>query len=112
VSLATDQFTCASGTWVLAANAPFYRTDSSQIRLFDVTASTGLRYGTPIWVNNDAGGSSGLSFLYHTFANTSSNTYRIEYQVLTTRATDGLGRAAGFTGNEEVYTQVSLQKIR
>jgi len=110
VALASNEFTLQPGNWTLIAQQPFYRTDISQIRLYDVTGSNAICYGTAANSENTNNISTVVSILYTTFTVSTATDYRIEYYASTTRSGTGLGLAIG-TGSEEIWTQVLLTKL-
>jgi hypothetical protein len=106
---ATGAFALATGTYFLCSNAPAYRVDNHQSRLFNITGGTTEDLGSPEFADNATQGDQTRTFINHIFTIGSSTTFSIEHQCTTTRATDGFGLAAGF--DREVYTEVSIIKL-
>jgi hypothetical protein len=107
-SLATNQVTLPAGTYEVRGRQVFFQTVLSQIRLQNITASTTLLTGesqaSGVGDNTTIGCSiNGLITL------ASSSALSLEYQVSSTKATNGLGTACSF-GNE-VYATIEFKKI-
>ena len=106
-SVSSNQFTLVAGTYIIRAFAAFYRTNSTQIRLRNVTDST-YWYGTS---NYAAQGSNvGITVqVYGAETIASSKTYRIEYQV-SNAPSDGLGVDPTYANNTFMYVIINRIK--
>ncbi len=111
-SLASNEFTLQAGTYKIEWDAPFFVTNRAATRLYNVTDAAVAATGTCIFCSSGssvAGISSGVTYL--TLA--SAKDFRVEYQVETTAASNGLGVStlAGF-GEVETFTTVKIQKVK
>jgi len=106
VSSGVITFTNA-GTYRIEVDVPFFTTDMSNIRLYDITGTAVLKYGQAVDANSSYG-VGGAAKLAHRFTVSATDTARIEARVETTRATTGLGQATGW--GAEVYATVRIWK--
>jgi len=109
VSIATNAFTLAAGSYLIQWRAPTYYVSGNQTRLYDVTGTAAVQQGSSEFSNggdtNDSIGSARVTVA----ASPGTNVYRIEHYCGNTRATDGFGEAAS-TGSVEIYTLVTIYK--
>ena len=109
-SLASNQFVLPAGTYNVEASAPSVASNSNKLRLRNVTDST-----TSIIGQSEYNQASSIvqvrSFLSGEVTITSSKTFQLEHYTTTARATDGLG-VQTTTGENEVYAQVKITKVR
>jgi len=105
VSITTNEFTLGAGTYLIKWSAPFAEVVFAQTRLYNSTDSTVVQIGQSAIVNASITGFVGGSGRT-TIAG--SKAFRIEYQVNTTKADEGCGRASSF-GTEQ-YTLVEIYK--
>jgi len=101
-------FTLPPGLWLIEWSAPAYIVNGHQSRLFSVTESTVIKYGTA-----EKSGAAGVSVtrsigqaIQNNVANTS---YRIEHRVGSTVSNQGYG--IPFNQGTEVYTTVKCSKL-
>lgn len=102
-SLSNSEFTLPIGRWMIKWACPAYKTGVHQSRLWSVTENSAIQSGSSE-DNNSADNTQTRSFGVAIQNNGAPTTYRIEHRVAVTRATDGFGRPANFSG--EVYTLV------
>ena len=112
VVLASNQFTLEPGTYKINATSPAYKVNSFAIRLYDVTNSAVVKYGSGefCYASDNVQTSSKL-FSLITIG--SSTEYRIEIHCDTAQPGNGLG----VQFNEDatavsVYTQVQIEKLK
>ncbi|HSH17242.1 MAG TPA: hypothetical protein VLD18_14465 [Verrucomicrobiae bacterium] len=108
-SLATNQITLPAGTYEARGSAPASRCDLHKTKLVDVTNTADLIIGQAAQSN------SSTAFVTHShfagrFTLAGTAAIEVQHQCQTTRATDGLGIAAGFS-EVEVYTDILIHKI-
>lgn len=103
--LASNVFTLNPGVYYIEASVPCGLCDSTQLRLYNVTDAAVAILGHTERFNGVYGRVS-LSGKVTVNANTE---FRLEQRVETTRATDGLGNAAGF--GTEVYSEIKAWQI-
>jgi hypothetical protein len=109
-ALASNQFTLPAGRYLIMWSSPGFLINDGQSRLYNLTTAAAVSYGqsvrsvsgTPSTVTSNG---------YYTVDITSSNEYRVEFRCETTRSSDGYGQAGTF-GGSEIYTIVTILKIR
>ena len=103
-------FTLAAGTYLIEYSAPAYDTDTHQAKLYDITGSADLNFGTSeLSGAGDAVATRSFGKFIHTI--TSANVYEIRHYAETSRSGAGLGIAAA-SSNVEVYTMVTITKLK
>jgi hypothetical protein len=110
ITLSSNEFTLPAGTYEVRINAPAYRVDYHQARLYNVSDAVVALTGTSE-IANDSSNTPTHSFITGTFTIASSKTFRVEHDADTTNATSGFGIASSATGVPEVYTQVHIRKL-
>ena len=107
VSISTNEFTLAAGSYLIMWGAPGYRVGNHRTRLYDVTGTAALQPGlSASCANSDIATVSNGSTRV---TPSGSNAYRIEHRSDITRATDGFGYASSFS-TPEIYTSVEIFK--
>jgi len=109
VSIASNQFTLGSGTYVINFTAPAYSAGSHQARLYDITGSAILVLGsTEYGSSSDDTQTNSIGSFIH--SPTSSNTYEIQHRVAVSTNTYGHGVNSNLANNH--YTQVIIYKLK
>ena len=112
VSIATNQFTLAAGSYLIEWSAPALNVSKHQSRLYDVTGTAVVEIGssefTPSPVIHSGGNVQNRSFGSARVSPSGSNAYKIEHNCSITIATIGFGQAASLGG--EQYTIVKIFK--
>lgn len=108
VSLAGNQITLQPGFYRIRASSPAYVSLGHRIRLYDVTAGAPLLIGSSSFSHSHPATSMTRSFLIGAFEITSATIYEIQHRVEYACAVYGLGRAAGF-GGDEIYTLCEIR---
>lgn len=103
------EFTLEPGTYEIDASCPAYSCAGHQARLYNVTGSAALIYGTSEYAHVGAPGGMNRSFIKGRFTLSAQTTLKIQHRVETTAATNGFGEENTF-GNEEVYSVVWLRR--
>jgi len=106
VELSNDTISLDSGTYIFTINAPAFRVDEHQVRLYNCTSGSVEAVGTTAFSGNFA---SSDSKLIKVVTILSSNQFIVEHRCTTTQTTDGLGQ--GVSWGENVYTQVQITKL-
>jgi hypothetical protein len=106
VSISSNEFTLAAGTYEIFATAPGYLCTAHQARLYDVTGAAAVVVGTTERATADC---QTRSIIRARVTPGSSNVYRIEHQCSNTKNDNGLGVPASF--GTEVYTEVQIYKV-
>jgi len=107
-SLATNQFTLPAGKYEISAKSPALDVDGHQSRLYSVSGSAAITYGTSEYAGADL--SSISSCIETTIDISEATTYRIEHYGQTTQATNGFGSGNSF-GNDQIFAQVKITKL-
>ena len=107
VTISSNQFTLEPGRYRIQVTAPAFTVDAHKARLYNVTDSEVVSYGTSACAVND---------LTHSIVNVtvsldSAKTFKVEQYAQTTRAADGFGIAANITGVAERYTVVTVEYL-
>lgn len=108
LSLVGNQFELAAGTYVASIRAPAYRVNQNQAKLINIT-DTIEHLGS----SNTAGSSnvtSSYSFIFARFEAAPGKFFEVQHFCNTNRGSDGFG-AFGFSGSDEIYTEVALEKV-
>lgn len=110
VSIASNQFILAAGTYIIRSRIQVYRTERAKIRIRNITAGTTAIVGTSAYeVNaNAAGGSIGL---IGAVTITVTTTFELQYWILNGGGgTEGLGVETN-SGEVEIYAIVEIEKL-
>lgn len=111
VTISSNQFTLAAGTYIIEWSAPGSQVDRHASRLFNITDTAVTQPGGV----SVAPATSGQNASIGAWAGTISGTkvFEIQHQCQTTRSSEGFGNAAGtsFTVTNEIYTQVKITKV-
>lgn len=109
VSVASNQFTLAAGTYRIKAKAPAYKVDQHQCRIRNITDGNTTAYGT----TSAAGASDSVvtfSEVETVVTITGSTVFELQHRCTTTNTGDGFGIAGSF-GGVEVYSVVEIYKL-
>lgn len=106
VSLASNQFTLATGKYIITGSAPANEVEEHQCRIYNITDTAVVAQGT-----SEASGGNGDFFVTRSFVTAyvnigSSKTYELQHRGGRTESTDGFGTAAGF--GDEVYSILNI----
>ena len=110
VSISTNQFTLAAGSYLIQWSAPGFRCGAHKTRLYDVTGTAAIQEGSSSYqsfsqdVQSISNGSARVT-------PSGSNVYRIEHRCSNSASsgTTGFGEPSSF-GDQEVYTSVTIYK--
>jgi len=110
VSISSNEFTLAAGSYLIKWSAVAFRVHNHQTRLYDVTGtaqiqpgSSGLS-GSADTMNNPSSGSARVTI-------SANNTYRIEHRCNTTSTNQGFGEYVNLVADtNNVYTLVEIYK--
>jgi len=109
VSIGSNQFTLGAGSYLIQASAPATEVDRHQIRLYDITGSAVVEYGTSQLANNGNSYSADRSFVEARVVITGNTVYEIQHRCERTKASFGFGLDSNFGGVEH-YTHVEIYK--
>lgn len=108
-SVSSDQIILPAGTYYIEAISPAFEVAGFKTRLENITDTATLLVGTPER-HGTAGDVATTSHLCGRFTLAAQKTIELQAQCSTTNATDGFGRAAGFSV-VEVYSDVQIWKV-
>jgi len=108
VSISSNQFTLAAGSYLIEWSCPAMRCGRHQSRLYDITGSAVIENGKSTTSDTGADGDQNDSDGAVRITISASNTYEIQHQCSTTESALGLGNAADF--DTEIYTLVKIHK--
>lgn len=109
VSISSNQFTLGAGTYLIEATTPAIEVGRHQCRLYNVTGSSGVEYGTSAFSSHDNGYAVTASSLAVRVTITGSTVFEIQHRGQTTKSSFGFGLSNSF-GGVEVYTLVKIYK--
>lgn len=112
VSISSNQFTLAAGTYRIHASVPYNGlVNHNQAWLRNVTDSSDTAESQSNFGNND---SNYWAHIYAEFTIAGTKTFEIQHQCFSTRSTDGFGKSAGtvITNSYEWYTIVEIEKVQ
>lgn len=108
VSLSTNQFTLAAGTYLIRASAPAYKTNYHRALIYNVTDAAVVKYGTAQHCSSSDGvGSDSTVVCMVTIA--SSKAFELRHRCGTTSSSNGLG--VGNTYGDCVFSTVEIMKV-
>lgn len=110
VSLASNQFTLDAGDYKIEATAPAFWVNAHKAKLYDITNTADVKIGS----TETSGAAANVATISKVIAEltiTSTTTYEIQHRAQTTKASNGFGAATSF-GDSEIYTQVTITKLR
>jgi hypothetical protein len=108
VSISSNQFTLAAGSYLVKASAPAHRVNNHQIRLQNITDSATTEVGSSEW-SHYSYATTTRSFVSARFTISGSKVFEIQHRCSTTYSTIGYGRTSDF-GAIELYTLVEIYK--
>jgi hypothetical protein len=107
-SIASSVITLTAGSYLVSANAPFYRVNNLQLRLQNTTAGTTLVLGGSM-LSPNPGESTVQGMLDGYFTLTGSTTIELQYRVNTNTNSNSLGVSTGW--GTEVYATIVIQQV-
>lgn len=109
-SLSANQFILPAGEYTMVGSAQFFRTNTGQIRIRNITAgTTSIVGGIAANLNSDGDGS--CAILLGSVTITQATTFAMQYRVTTARATDGLG-TLNSSGEVNVFGNLMITKVK
>lgn len=116
VSLSSNQFTLAAGTYFVKARAPFYSCARTLLKIRNVTDSTDAVIGQPIFVTDTPSETGAIdekiAHLAGRFTIAGTKAFELQYRIGTNNGGDTsvLGIAANY-GVTEVYAEVEIWRV-
>jgi hypothetical protein len=111
LSLASNQFTLAAGTYDIEALAPGFYVNGHQARIQNITDSTTAITGSSEYSGETGGSATNSdSVCKGTITIAGQKTFELQHQCSTTHAGNGFGVGNGY-GNE-VFSQIEISRLR
>jgi len=108
VSISSNQFTLAAGSYLIEWICPALRVGRHQSRLYDVTGSASVQHGKSAVSDTGADGDGNDSDGAARITISANNIYEIQHRCGSTYSSTGLGHAADF--GTEIFTLVKIFK--
>lgn len=109
VSITSNQFTLAAGTYVIEWSCPAFAVNLHQTRLYDVTGATVVATGMSCYADTaNAVMNVSLGSAVHTISG--NNSYKIQHRCGNSRADNGFGNSNSL--DTEIYTIVKISKLK
>lgn len=109
-TLASNQITLYAGSYWMLCRTPAFRVDENQSRLYNVSDSSVVVYGTSAYNKHSDSGTVSDSIINYKFTIASTKTFQIEHKCGDTQTITGFGLATGLS-SVEVYTEVTIMKL-
>ena len=109
VSISSNQFTLAAGSYLIKARCPAFNTNAHQSRLYNVSDTSVEQVGTTSFVNANSGHVVTDSFCLARVTISGSKVFEIQHYAAITSSTYGFG-VGGNMGNSMIYTTVEIYK--
>ena len=107
LDLTNNEFTLAAGAYQIRAVCPFHHSSETRTRLYDVTNSVVIGYGSSAFVANNEEQQIAFNLRVQPHKD---NVYRIEFWATSNVVTTGLGIPSG-NGTNEVYSTVEITRL-
>jgi len=111
LSLNANQISLGAGLYIIEASAPSLQAGLSQIKLRNITTSTNPIIGASMISALSGTMNTAVHLLKGVVEITSNNIFEIQHYGTNTHSTFGFGEASD-TGEDEIYTQVKITKLR
>ena len=113
ILLDTDQFTAIPGEYEIWASAPLYDCELSRAWVQNITDSITEILGSSEYSIATAAHGPSHSFMVGYLIISSTKTFEIQHRcTVTSTANNGFGIAVNLNGEQELYTQVKITKLR
>jgi len=108
-SLASNQITLPAGTYVVNAYAPFYRTDTTQAALYNITDSSFTIVGQTGYIAGNMEVQT-ASIVSGAFTIAAQKVFELQHIAATTRSSTGFGQNNG-NNVGEVFSIITIAKV-
>tara|TARA_R110000824_G_scaffold52313_2_gene145144 strand:+ start:1815 stop:2528 length:714 start_codon:yes stop_codon:yes gene_type:complete len=105
VSVSSDQFTLIAGTYIIEFGCPTMGVSRTQSRLYNVTTTAAVAYGTSVYVSSVPTAQWSVGWLRVVLSG--STVYKLQTRVEVSLSTTGGGQSANFSS--EHYSYVKIQ---
>tara|TARA_A100001234_G_scaffold53227_3_gene45195 strand:- start:29690 stop:30505 length:816 start_codon:yes stop_codon:yes gene_type:complete len=110
VTLSSNQFTLAAGTYTIDWTCDAYKVDHHWSQIYDITNSATLILGSASYAGSTEN-IGDVSYGHHIFTITSTTTYELQQQCTTTKNTNGMGNRTNVSGNNSVHAYLKISKL-
>ena len=108
VSISSNQFTLAAGSYLIEWSCPALRVGRHQSRLYDITGSASIQQGKSAVSDTGSDGDGNDSDGAARITISANNIYEIQHRCASTYSSTGLGNGADM--GAEIYTLVKIHK--
>ena len=109
VSISSNQFTLAAGSYLVVASAPALGVNNHKLKIYNITDSADVQIGTTEYAHA-SDYSTKRSFVSSRFTISGSKVFEIQHRCDVTKTTDGFGQPANGYASESIYTIVEIYK--
>ena len=109
VSISSNQFTLAAGSYLVVASAPALGVNNHKLKIYNITDSADVQIGTSEYAHA-SDYSTKRSFVSSRFTISGSKVFEIQHRCETTKSTTGMGRGYYSMGAVELFTLVEIYK--
>ena len=109
VSISSNQFTLAAGTYLIKFSAPSFNTNNNQARLYNATTSTTVQVAQVGFQNGSSGHVQTSSVGLARVTISGSTAFEIQHRCNASSATYGFGVSTNYS-NDVIYTMVEIFK--
>lgn len=110
VTLSSNQFTLAAGTYTIDWTCDAYKVNHHWSQIYDITNSATLILGSASYAGSTEN-IGDVSYGHHIFTITSTTTYELQQQCTTTKTTNGMGNRTDVSGNNSVHAYLKITKL-
>ena len=108
VSISSNQFTLAAGSYLVVASAPALGVNNHKLKIYNITDSADVQIGTTEYAHA-SDYSTKRSFVSSRFTISGSKVFEIQHRCETTKSTTGMGRGNSMSV-VELFTLVEIYK--
>ena len=110
VTLSSNQFTLAAGTYAIDWTCDGYSVDHHVSQIYDITNSATLILGSASYAKSTVNVAN-VTYGHHIFTITSTTTYELQHQSSTTKASNGMGNMTNLSGINSTHAFVKITKV-
>lgn len=110
VTLSSNQFTLAAGTYIIDWTCDGYSVDHHVSQIYDITNSATLILGSSSYAKSTVNVAN-VTYGHHVFTITSTTTYELQHQCSTTKAGNGMGNVTNMSGINSTHAFLKITKV-
>ena len=110
VTLSSNQFTLAAGTYIIDWTCDGYSVDHHVSQIYDITNSATLILGSASYAKSTVNVAN-VTYGHHVFTITSTTTYELQHQCSTTKASNGMGNVTNMSGINSTHAFLKITKV-